>query len=132
MRLLLLHPEIASRSCADCQAYLYYDRGPDDFGVRVERAGQPVKRQKGQKTPCYMCAKIPPGEEKAPSSAIELNEKNTAAYFHYLECRAVGEFPRDAIVQRNASLIRAAEDQSARVQQMRSGLATIAGLRGVM
>lgn len=131
MRLILLHPEIASRSCADCQKYLYYDRGPDDFGVRVERGGQPVPRQKGQKTPCYMCAKIPPGEAKVPSSAVELSEKNMAAYFHYLECKAVGEFPHDAIVQRNASLIRAAEDVADRVQQTRAGLATIAGLRGM-
>jgi hypothetical protein len=124
-----LHPSIAARSCADCQAYLYYDRGYDDFGARVERAGKPVLRPKGVKTPCGWCPKIPPGEPLVPASAVELSDKNAAAYFHYVECRAVGEFPRDAIVVRNAALIRAAEDIAERVQQTRSGLAAIAGLK---
>ena len=35
---------------------------------------------------------------------------NELAYTHYLECKAVGSFPDDPIVRRNASLIRSVED----------------------
>ena len=79
-------------------------------------------RQKGQKTPCVWCPKIPVGEPQVPESAIELSEKNLAAYQHYQECRAVADFPADAIVRRNAGVIRAAEDAADRVRQTRAGL----------
>lgn len=129
MRLVLLHAGIATRSCGDCQRYLYYDRGSDDFGSRVERGGLPVLRPKNVKTPCQWCPKIPPGESPKPENAIELSEKNIAAVVHYRECKAVGEFPDDAIVRRNAALIRGAEEVAERVHQMRSGQAALAAMR---
>lgn len=129
MRLVLLHAGIAARSCSDCQKYLYYDRGSDDFGSRVERGGLPVLRPKGVKTPCGWCPKIPPGEAPKPENAIELTAKNIAAVVHYRECKAVGEFPDDAIVRRNAGLIRAAEDVAERVHAAKSGMAAVAAMK---
>ena len=127
VRLQLLHPGM--RSCGDCQQFLYYDRGEGDFGERVERGGKPVLRPKGVKTPCRWCPKIPPGDDPVPASAAELDEKNFAAYLHYLECKAVGNFPNDPIVRRNAALIRQAEDAVEQVRQARTGVAVLQGLR---
>lgn len=83
---------------------MYRDAGPK-FGPRVERAGKPVRRLPTQPTPCRHCPKIPPGVEPKPENAVELSEKNTRAYLFHLECAAVGSFPADAIVARNARLI---------------------------
>jgi hypothetical protein len=46
---------------------------------------------------------------------------------HYQECRAVGQFPDDAIVRRNAAIIRAATD-AAEAQQRAKQLGPIAAL----
>lgn len=128
MRLLLIHPDIAGRSCADCQKYLYFDRGPGEFGNRVERGGKPCSRPKGTKTPCEWCPKIAPGDEPRPENAQELTPQNLAAYVHYLECEAVNDFPRDAIVRRNAALIRMSVQAAERMTQARSGLIALGSL----
>lgn len=44
---------------------------------------------------------------------------NQQAYQHYLQCKAVGRFPEDAIVERNAGLIRQAEEIAERARQRR-------------
>ncbi len=80
-------------------------------------AAGPVERPKGRKIPriagqrprCEWCPKIPQGVEPIPANAVVLSEKNEAAYRHYLECRAVSEFPKDDIVRRNAMLIQQIE-----------------------
>lgn len=131
MRLALLHADVAARSCEDCQKHLFYDRGPGDFGSRVERGGKPVKRPKGNRPPCGWCPKIAPGDEPKPENAQELSEKNIVAFTHYLECKAVGAFPADAIVMRNAALIRAAEDLATRAHEARVGLASVIGIQRV-
>lgn len=51
-----------------------------------------------------------------------LSEQNWQAYTHYLECRAVGEFPNDPIVRRHARLIRQIEDAADRQTLLRAGL----------
>ena len=43
-----------------------------------------------------------------PTTLLPCNE---LAYEHYRECRAVGEFPDDPIVRRNAVIIRSVEDE---------------------
>ncbi len=75
-------------------------------------------RPKGTPLPCGKCPKIPLGEPPSPIYAQDLTEQNAQAYQHYLECRAVGQWPEDEIVRRNASFVRQVEDQ---VQQSRSG-----------
>lgn len=69
---------------------------------------QPVKRPAGTLPPCRTrengCPKGTPEEPKS------LSDRNWKAWMHYLECRAVGHFPNDAIVRKNAATIRAATD----------------------
>ena len=45
--------------------------------------------------------------------------QNWAAFQHYRECRATGQFPDDQIVRRNAALIRSEEDRQERERQER-------------
>lgn len=111
-RLVLLHPEVAGRSCGDCQKWMYDDT-VERMGRRTIRGGRPVERIKDQNPPCHRCPKVPEGtSDPSPSSAVELSERNWEAYKHYLECRAVGTWPDDpsGIVRRNAMLIRQVED----------------------
>lgn len=106
---MLFHGEI--QSCADCHKYLY--SAPGRVSTRGGRAGLPlikVPRPPGSSTPCESCPKIPEGMTPAPESAEELTEQNYRAYLHYLECRAVGHWPDDPIVRRNARIIRLVED----------------------
>lgn len=42
--------------------------------------------------------------------SLALSVKNQRAFRHYRECVAVGEFPNDGIVRRNAAIIRGVED----------------------
>jgi hypothetical protein len=80
------------------------------MGERVIRRELPVLRLPNQRPPCHWCPKIPKGTPPRPENAVELSPKNMAAYLHYLECRAVGQFPADPIVRRNAAAIRHVED----------------------
>jgi len=111
--LILQHPELACRSCDDCRRWQYnHETGEvtDD-----KRRGGKMKRQ--GPTPCELdpkdgCAK---GHWRSPG---QLSQRNQQAYQHYLECKAVSIFPDDAIVRRNAGIIRQAEDLVERHRQM--------------
>lgn len=112
--MILAHPKIAARSCEDCHRFLYdadgkqtmKASGPGPLAPKV-----PVRRPLGTVPPCYSCPKIPEDSDgPRPGLAVELSDRNLFAYQHYLECRAVGQFPDDAIVRRNAAIIRGVED----------------------
>lgn len=114
VRLVLLHPEVAGRSCGDCKQFLYHD-GPNHLSGRklLLPDGKPRPRLPNVPTPCWMCPKIPAGEAPFPHNAVEMSPKSWRAYTHYLECRAVLRFPdHDPIVRRNAMLIRMVEDEA--------------------
>lgn len=66
-----------------------------------------MPRVPGQPTPCYRCPKIPAGVKPVPWQAVEWSEKNWHAYRFHQRCKAVGRFPADAIVVKNAGLIEA-------------------------
>jgi hypothetical protein len=109
---LLYNPEFV-RSCDDCEKYHYGDDGkivrkPHLIGLPVLRIGA---------TPCHKCPKIPSDAPvKGRAFAVEMSQQNWLAYEHYLECRAVGQFPADPIIRRWASLIRRVEDGHSRNQ----------------
>jgi hypothetical protein len=64
-------------------------------------------------TPCHKCPKIPASAPaKSREHAVELSDKNYQAWQHYLECRAVGVFPDDPIVRRNAKVLREVYDEA--------------------
>lgn len=106
MKLRILHPAFADRSCDECEKYLY-----DEKGYLVTRRGNgniplPQVRPAGVPTPCAVCPKIPAGEPtKDRSKAIELTPDNALAFSHYRECKAVGRFPDDPLVSRDAAII---------------------------
>lgn len=77
------------------------------------RADRRVERANGQPTPCRWCPKIPPDTSPKPENAVELSERNRRALNHYLECRAIGTFPDDPWVRRNAVVFRAIMDSVA-------------------
>lgn len=123
---MLLHSPEWARSCDNCAKWLYDEDGR--IARRPARVGEPVRRLPGQPTPCHKCPKIPDdAPAKARQYAVELTEQNLEAYEHYTECRAVGRFPEDGIVGRNAALIRMLEDARERSQVL-GRLETLIGL----
>lgn len=89
------------RTCDDCRRWLHDDK-PGGDGSRVTRLSLPVARPPGVPTPCERCPKIPDGRPKVPAEAVEVTDQFRAALRHFEECRAVGAFPDDAWVRRNA------------------------------
>jgi hypothetical protein len=83
-------------------------------GVITRRAGLPVLRPSGVVTPCWKCPKLQDSDVKDRHHAQEPTPRTRRALQHYLECRAVGVWPTDPIVRRNARLIRDIEDVVAR------------------
>ena len=124
MRLILHHPHVAARSCFTCKTYIH-DDSPTRMGEIVMLAGKPVPRIADQNPPCRWCPKIPKGAEPVPENAEELSERNWLAYQHYLECKAVGKFPGDSMVRRNAMLIRQVEDSARRMQDLSANVREI-------
>lgn len=130
MRLLLLHPDVAARSCGDCVRWLHNDSGTK-FGKVTTRGGKPVERPRGTKPPCRICPKIPEGADPTPENAVELKGADRQAYIHYRECRAVNAFPDDPLVRRDAAVFRAVEDAAERLASQRLSLAVISeAMRG--
>lgn len=97
---MLLHPEVATRSCTDCQQFVY-----------DERTGQRTYRDPAKTIPCLRVAGTEPcrtaqGCKKGtPESPKSLNARNRQAWDHYMRCKATGRFPDDSIVAHNAGLI---------------------------
>lgn len=108
--MVLFHPEWNqdwNRTCGDCQK-----NHVTPSGEVVRRVGLIMARPSNVPTPCMTCPKIPQeAPERKPEYAVVLSEKNWRAYTHYMECSAVGQFPDDPIVRRNARVIKMLRDQ---------------------
>lgn len=70
-------------------------------------------------TPCGTCPKVPALVRKTQrkvtrADAVEMTPESAEAYRHFRRCRAVGRFPLDVIVERDAEICREAEDEAAR------------------
>lgn len=100
---MLTHPDVAFRDCNDCILFHYTRDGKRE----LDKRGNP-KPRRGLPPPCRtrngVCHKGTPEDQKS------LSDKNWKAYQHYQECRAVGSFPDDAIVRRNAAIISRVEE----------------------
>lgn len=107
----LYHPKVAGRSCESCQKFLYLeDTGEIDMDTKFA-VPRPRERPEVMPPPCRTNQGCPKG---TPENSKELSNKNRLAYDHYLQCKAIGKFPDDAIVYRNAGIIRRIEDQQLR------------------
>lgn len=90
-------------------------------GKRLEKGltREPVPRG-NQPTPCGSCPKIPKDVSvRTPAYAEELSERNLWAWQHYLRCKAVGQFPDDPIVRRNAAIMAEVEKEIDHLRQAR-------------
>lgn len=125
MRVIILHPEVAYRDCLFCLKNFHN-----------EETGQPVKTRRADileieeyepRTPqCPPLCRTPKGCPKGTAEdPVELNERNQRAYQHYLECKAIGQFPDDPVVKRNAMIIRRVEDIAECVQEEKMRLAML-------
>lgn len=108
MTLLKFHPEVANRECKHCQDFLYDEETGKLQLNKKFNPPQPIARPLTVLPPCRTSTGCPKG---TPENNCELTEKNWLAYVHYLQCKAVGDFPKDAIVYRNAVIIRSVEDE---------------------
>lgn len=118
-------PLVAFRDCGHCKKWLYEEK----TGKVAQRNGVDVPRG-NVPTPCDMpkmgCAKGHYDKQKT------LNQRNRMAYQHYKECSAVGQFPDDSVVRRNAAIIRELEANYERDEsyRMMSHVAMVSMLGG--
>lgn len=98
LELELTNPRLARRSCESCQTWWYR-----------EQTGLVILQADGSKLPRFgptMC-QTPMGCPKGtPDNPKTLNKANRWAWRHFRDCEAVGVFPADPIVMRNAVVIR--------------------------
>jgi len=99
------YPELARRSCDLCQKWWF-----KTDGSVVHSGGKPQLRQ--DKPPCRERVGCPKG---TPENQRTLNKANAWAWKHFCECRAIGQFPDDAIVRKNARIITEALQVKAKV-----------------
>lgn len=98
LRLELENPGLAKVSCNECRKFWM-----DPLtGQTVIRGGRKMERPDYARLLCETARGCPKGHYSNPKG---LSAKNRKAMRHYLECRAVGKFPDDAIVRNNAKII---------------------------
>ena len=123
----MTRPRLYYRDCRHCWQYIYQDFEPENpkegpgLDELVTHNGEPMTRESGG-PPCVW-GSCPKGHIDSPRV---LSRRNERVYYHYLECRAVGQFPDDAVVRRNARLIRAVEDAVDKLERTElAGLSTM-------
>jgi len=100
--LLMQHPDIAQRDCEECRQFVFDER----TNKKQYYHGNAVRRPPGSVPSCHF-NRCPKGHYDSPNS---LRHHNYLAYVHYLECKAIGQFPNDPVVRRNAAIIRMVEE----------------------
>lgn len=107
----------------------------EETGLIQKRGDQYEKREDytppGGGCPCPPMCRTKEGCPKGtPENPRSLNEANERAYEHYRECKAIGEFPKDSIVIRNAVIISEVleEIEAEEKNQMQDMLKAIVGV----
>lgn len=98
LRFQIDHPGMAGVTCEACRTW-WMD---PTTGEISQRHGEKLLRPAGTKLLCQTNAGCPKGTFENQKG---LSAKNQQALRHYLECRATGQFPDDAIVKQNARII---------------------------
>lgn len=107
IRLAVLNPLLAARSCADCQKWWYRE----DDGTIEKEDGRKALRPVEFPPMCRTRDGCPVG---TPENSRRLTPRNVMAWQHFQRCEAIGKWPDDAIVARNALVIRRARDDAQR------------------
>ena len=106
----MTYPRVANRSCDDCRKWWY-----DEETGKVARVGdKPLKRPINVLTVCQTNEGCPKG---TPENQKALSDKNRLAWKAHREWKAVGEFPDDHIVRRNAFIIEKAIKDAEKTNQ---------------
>lgn len=119
---MMVHPALALRDCEHCLQFRY------DLEGKVELArkdGQPLRRDGSTPPACQTKEGCPKGTAEQQRT---LSPKNLEAWHHYRECRAVGAFPDDPWVRKNARIILDVEEgvRQEREEAFRATLSTLA------
>lgn len=121
MGLILLHPEVAFRSCEHCLKYMY----DEETGELQKFHGNLIERV--VPAPCHN-PKHPKGCPKGTAEKPRtLSPKNQQAYRHWKECKATGIFPDDDVVKQNAAILQDLADSAAEHKQYQLFSMMIAG-----
>jgi len=125
--IILTSPQLSALPCAKCKAWVV-----NEDWTLYERGGKNQRRPLGTVPPCHICPKIPQGDEPVPESAVELTPQLYRAYVHYRRCRAVGRFPDDDLVEDNARIFLAVEEQveSSRMERIELSMRTLGAVLG--
>jgi hypothetical protein len=103
-----------------------YDESTGRAYENPPRSGRLVVRPQGTAPPCRIPGvSCPKGTPEDPRG---LTEANRAAWRFDRECRAVGHFPDDPLVRRNAALIRQVEEEFERRERLEFRRAVLARL----
>lgn len=116
----MFHPMLALRDCNHCLGHLY----DETTGNPKQYNGELVERLPTVPAPCRRggCPKGTPENPKV------LSPKNMMAYQHWKECKAVGQFPDDAVVRQNAAIIQEIHNLADQDRQVRL-MAAMAGVK---
>lgn len=95
------YPHLSHSICQHCRNW-WYDPATGETEYN-DSTGKPEPRIEGMVLACQTKEGCPNGTPDAPQS---LSPKNRLALIHYFECDATHRFPDDAIVKRNARVIR--------------------------
>ena len=117
---MVLYPQFANRDCQHCLDHEY----DEQTGIAKTFHGKPLKRHHKNPPLCKTPEGCPKGTPEKPNT---LTLRNRKAYIHYLECKAVNDFPDDPIVRMNARLIQGVLDQ-ANEQKRINELITLMGV----
>lgn len=90
------------RDCGDCRLHHYDEETGRPKLSRVSNYKLPMFRSKRDDPPCHDCGKTVGMEERHWRNAIDPPDWAYRAFRHWRTCRAVGGFPPDRIVFRNA------------------------------
>lgn len=112
---MIINPAVAGIDCNDCLKYVYdLKTGRPQTVLSVvdgKEAEVKVPFPSGKGPICTRINDVRKGCPKGQPFQRELNAKNRMAFEHFSECDAVGSFPKDATVRRNAGVIRQIKQQ---------------------
>jgi hypothetical protein len=116
--LLVRHPKIAAMDCRLCEKYIVNDLWDFEIG----RDGHLEERLQDC-GPSFLAACRDPRRgcpKGSPEQPKTLSPANQICFEHFKECSAVGQFPDDSVVKRNAAAIREVLDSVKRSREMES------------
>lgn len=112
---MLLHPQIAARTCEECLKWWYVADKVEPITVPAI-GGNKQRRPLMVDPPCGSCPKIPDDGPKTRFRAIEWSNSQWAAYRHYKRCKAVGRFEDDEAVEAVAEAVAGVEEAATRAR----------------